>query len=121
MYYLINKNREVLGKCFDKKKIYSTILACFNEIAEDRIRQVVNWSVVDESGYWYIKKDKNYVLRKYTKFEGYMYNSYHYEELADVIVSFYDETQEKKTYSDVLKERQVKENIKYIQIEGVKI
>ena len=58
MYYLINKERQVLGKCFDKKKIYSTILSVFNEIAEDKIRQCVDWSVVDESGYWYIKKDK---------------------------------------------------------------
>lgn len=121
MYYLINKDRQVLGKCFDKKKIYSTILAVFNEIAEDKIRQCVDWSVVDETGYWYIKKDKNYVLRKYTKYEGYVYNTFHYEELTDIIISFFDETEEKKSYSDILKSRKVEANIKDIEKEGVKI
>ena len=122
MYYLINKERQVLGKCKEKKKIYSTILACFNEIAEDKIRQVVDWSVVDESGYYYIKKNKNYVLRKYTKYEGYVYNSYHYEELTDVIVSFFeDESNKKKSYMDVLKSRQVEANIKDIEKEGVQV
>jgi len=59
-------------------------------------------------------------LRKYTKYEGYVYSSYHYEELCDVIVSHYDETDEKKSYSDILKARQVKANIKDIEREGVK-
>lgn len=123
MYYLINKDREVLGKCKEKKKIYSTILACFNEIAEDKIRQCVDWSVVDESGYWYIKKDKNYILRKYTKYAGYVYNSFHYEELTDVVVSFYEDesNSKKKSYLDVVKDRSVYANIKDIQKEGVQV
>jgi hypothetical protein len=122
MYYLVSKNRNVVGFSKQKKTNYAAVIAYFNELAEDKIRQVVDWSIVDESGHWYIKKDKNYVLRKYIMYPGYVYNSFHYEELADILVVHYDsEESAKKSYLDVLKKREVQANIKDIEKEGVKI
>jgi len=122
MYYLVSKNRSVVGYSKEKKKNYAAVIAYFNEIAEDKIRQVVDWSVIDASGYYYTKSDNHYILRKYVLYPGYVYNSFHYEELADILVVEYrSEESAKKTYLDVVKERNVEQNIKLIKIDGVKI
>ena len=122
MYYLVSKNRNVVGFSKQKKTNYASVIAYFNELAEDKIRQCVDWSVVDTSGFWYTKSDNNYILRKYIRYDGYVYNTFHYEELADVLVVHYDsEESAKKTYLEVLKEREVKANIKDIEKEGVSV
>jgi hypothetical protein len=82
----------------------------------------VDWSVVDTSGFWYTKSDNNYILRKYIRYDGYVYNSFHYEELSDILVVHYDsEESAKKTYLDIVKNRGVVANIKDIEKEGVKV
>ena len=82
----------------------------------------MDWSVVDTSGFWYTKSDNNYILRKYVRYDGYVYNTFHYEELTDVLVVHYDsEESAKKTYLEVLKDREVKANIKDIEKEGVSV
>lgn len=122
MYYLVSKNRNVVGFSKEKKKNYAAVIAYFNEIAEDKIRQCVDWSVVDSSGYWYTKSDNHYILRKYVMYPGYVYNSFHYEELADILISYYDsEIKAKQSYLDVVKNRGVVANIKDIEKEGVKV
>ena len=122
MYYLVSKNRSVVGYSKEKKKNYAAVIAYFNEIAEDKVRQCVDWSVIDASGFWYTKSDNHYILRKYILYPGYVYNSFHYEELADILVVEYrSEESAKKTYLDVVKDREVKANIKDIEKEGVKV
>ena len=122
MYYLVSKNRNVVGFSKEKKRNYAAVIAYFNEIAEDKIRQCVDWSVIDSSGFWYVKADNHYILRKYIRYEGYLYNSLQYEELADILIVHYDSDETaKKTYLDIVKNRDIVANIKDIEKEGVKI
>lgn len=102
MFFVVNNKKEVVACCEKENEIYKTVITFMNKLVGGTVMQCIDWSVVDEDGYYYVKKDKNYVLRRYEFIKGYVYNSVFYEEIDDINVSYFTDD-EKLTYLDLIK------------------
>ena len=118
MYYLIDTNRNILASCKEKNETYNRVITLFKNIVESDILQVIDWNVIDKSGYFFKKIDDNYILRKYDLFDGYIYNSCIFEEICNIMVNQHNFKEDiKKSYMDIIRERKHKD----IKVETMRI
>lgn len=88
MFYIINKDFEILGVANGKNNIENVVIKCMLVLTKQKNNPIEakSWDAC-EDGYYYIKDEDSYTLRKYTKLEGYIYNSYIYEEICKLKIT----------------------------------
>jgi hypothetical protein len=90
MYFLVNENKDVVARCKEEKDIYKTVMNFMGRIVKAIPEQCSTWDAVDKAGWWYLKKDKDYILREYYAAPGYFFNSFQYEKEHTLRISFFD-------------------------------
>jgi hypothetical protein len=91
MLYVVDENKKVVASCKTKPEIEQTVINYMEflikgkSIVPIKVVEAKTWEAC-ECGFYYVKTDNNFIMRYYEKINGYIYNSYTYEELCDVSV-----------------------------------
>ena len=95
MFYIVDSEYKVVGKVFKDEEVEKMVVKYMKALTKQDEEPVkaLNWSVC-EDGYYYVKAEINkvqkYALRKYSKVEGYVYNSYVMEPLCCLTICEYN-------------------------------
>ena len=90
MFYIIDEKFKVVSKVFKEEDIEKMVVNYMKALTKQNTdpSETKDWCAC-EDGYYYLKNEE-FILRKYTTYKGYVYNSSHYETLCCLRVSDYN-------------------------------
>ena len=115
MYFIIDKYFKIYDCVKEYKQVYGMVLDVLNNITASPNHQIIDFSIVDKEGFFFVRKDNEIILRKYTTSEGYMYTSLTFEEINTFYISEFDTIEVnqfvRELKEQVIKRGQIKNNV----------